>query len=84
MRRARARPLPSPKTIIEEAAIAACKALNRQECPCARAPSVCEAMVSVVRAVIHIVRPELAESLAAAELAAAAVERKEAKARREA
>lgn len=66
MRRARTLPLPSPKTIIEEAAIAACKALNHQECPCARAPSVCEAMVSVVRAVIQIIRPELAESLAAA------------------
>lgn len=77
MSRDLARPLPAPKTVIEEAALAACKALCRQECPCALAPSVCEAMVSAVHAVIRIIQPELAEHLAATLL-------KEAKALREA
>jgi len=75
MKRVRRLRLPEPKTIIEEAAIAACKALNRQECPCARAPSVCEAMILAVRAVIRAIEP-LAETLAKLDAAEAAAKRR--------
>lgn len=40
------------KTPIERAAIAACRVLNRGECGCAAAPSVCELMVKAATAAI--------------------------------
>lgn len=52
----RKKPQPAPeRTILEQAAIAACKRLNKTGCPCERAPGVCvdmkSAIISAVRAV---------------------------------
>lgn len=56
-RQIRPRALPQ-KTMIERAAIAACRMMNNGNCACADAPSVCEIMKSAALAVLDVQRRE--------------------------
>jgi hypothetical protein len=62
-----ARAIAPSRTPFERAAIAICKMINHQQCPCERAPSVCDLMVSAARIATSITAPEVFERVKAAD-----------------
>lgn len=58
------------RSVIEQASIAVCRAVYGVNCPCARAPSVCESMRSAARAVLAVAAPEVLVEIDAAARAA--------------